>query len=162
MDVLAHGLWGGALFGRGSNWQWRFAFILGMMPDLIAFGPFMISQIGKNDWIEFPPYVHRTYDVTHSLVVWAAVTAIVWLLRKQFPWILCPWALHVLCDIPLHTITFFPTPYLWPLSTPLVNGMRWAQPLLLIPNYLALTVTYAIWLRRRRQNPAVVLGVHGD
>jgi hypothetical protein len=157
VDVLAHGLWGGVLFGRKNEWQWRGAFLLGTAPDVIAFGPFLISQVGSSSWGEFPPYVHQTYNVTHSLVVWAAMTATVWLFRRKFPWILCAWGLHILCDIPLHEITFFPTPYLWPFRTHLVNGVRWAQFWLIIPNYVALALTYAIWMSRRGPRPATAI-----
>jgi hypothetical protein len=153
MDVMAHGLWGGALFGQNSRWQWRFALLLGMAPDIVAFGPFLISQFIRGDWRDFPPYVHSSYNVTHSLVVWAAVAVSIWLFRKQFPWILGAWALHIVCDIPLHEIAFFPTPYLWPLPTPLVDGVRWAQPPIMLVNYgaLALTYTFLIALRYRKQ-----------
>jgi hypothetical protein len=155
MDVLAHGLWGGALFGRKTAWQWRGAFLLGMAPDLVAFGPFVLTQVFKSEWKVFPPYVYSAYDVTHSLVVWGGAVGVVWLLRKRFPWILCAWGLHIVCDIPLHERSFFPTPYLWPLPTPLVDGVRWAQPAVMIPNYLALAVAYALMLvvryRRQRQ-----------
>ncbi len=152
MDVLSHGLWGGALFGRKSPWQWRWTFLLGAAPDVIAFGPFMISQFGRRSWIEFPRYVYQTYDVTHSLVVWSAAAAAVWLLRKEFPWIFCAWGFHIVCDLPLHELNFFPTPYLWPLPTPLVNGVHWAQLPVLIPNYIALFTVYVFWLKRRRRN----------
>jgi hypothetical protein len=154
VDVLAHGLWGGALFGHKSEWQWRAAFLIGAAPDVIAFGPFLITQVGNNNWVDFPPYVHQTYNVTHSLVVWSAVTALVWLLTKTFPVVLCAWGFHIVCDIPLHEITFFPTPFLWPFRTPFVNGIRWAQLWLLFPNYLALTIVYKVWLGRRRPNPS--------
>ena len=153
VDVLAHGLWGGALFGRRTRWQWRGAFLLGAAPDLLAFGPFFISQFGGSGWRDFPPYVHLSYSVTHSLVVWAIMAGSVWYFRKKFPWILGAWGLHILFDIPLHELSFFPTPYLWPLPTPLVNGARWAQPAVMIPNYLALVVTYTLFigLRHRRR-----------
>ncbi len=155
MDVVSHGLWGGVLFGRKSKVQWRVACLLGSGPDIVAFGPFLVSQIGSSAWVKFPPYVHQSYDVTHSLVVWAAVTGIVWILRKSFPWILCPWALHSLCDIPLHSIDFFPTPYLWPFSTPFYNGTSWGRPGFILGNYLALMATYAVSarLRRRKSGP---------
>ena len=156
MDVVAHGLWGGALFGQKSEWQWRAAFLAGAAPDLIAFGPFLISQVGRSDYIDFPPYVYQMYNVTHSLAVWCSVTAIVWLLMRKFPWILSAWGLHIVCDIPLHEITFFPTPFLWPFHTPFVNGTRWAQLWIIFPNYLALTLTY-LWLRRRRQTQSTVV-----
>ncbi len=126
-------------------WEWRRTF----SPSARSFSPSM----GSSDFRAFPPYVYQSYNVTHSLVVWAVLAGTVWLIRKKFPWILGAWALHILCDIPLHEISFFPTPYLWPLHTPLVNGLRWAQPGVMIPNYVALIVVYAFWmgLRYRRQ-----------
>ena len=152
VDVMAHGLWGGVLFGRKTRWQWRGAFLLGTLPDVLAFGPFLLSRVGSSDYRAFPPYVYQSYNVTHSLVVWAAMAGAVWLVRNRFPWILGAWGLHILCDIPLHEISFFPTPWLWPLHTPFVNGVRWAQPVIMIPNYVALIVAYALWmgLRYRR------------
>jgi hypothetical protein len=87
------------------------------------------------------------------LVVWALMTATVWFARKRFPWILCAWGFHILLDIPLHELAFFPTPYLWPFTTPLVNGLRWAQPVVIIPKYVALVIAYTlmIGLRYRRE-----------
>ena len=153
VDVMAHGLWGGVLFGRKTRWQWRGALLLGMAPDLLAFGPFYLYQWGSTDWQAFPPFVHQSYDVTHSFVVWGLLTAAIWYGRKKFPWILCAWGLHILFDIPLHELSFFPTPYLWPLTTPLVNGLRWSQPVVMLPNYIALVVAYALMLglRYRRE-----------
>jgi len=158
VDVLAHGLWGGVLFGRKTRWQWRGAFLLGAAPDLLAFGPFFISQFGQTDWRVFPPYVHDSYNVTHSLVVWGVLTGLVWYLRRKFPWILCAWACHILCDIPLHELSFFPTPYLWPFATPLVNGMRWGQPAIMIPNYIALVVAYTFMIGQRNLRRKANLG----
>jgi membrane-bound metal-dependent hydrolase YbcI (DUF457 family) len=155
MDVLAHGLWGGALFGRKNRPHWRAACLLGMAPDILAFGPFLLTRIGSPGWVEFPRYVYQSYAVTHSLVVFAAVTGLVWLFRKSFPWVLGAWALHILCDIPLHSTDFFPTPYLWPLPTPLFNGVPWARRTFIIANYAALAATYAtlaVWGRRRRMS----------
>ena len=154
MDVLAHGLWGGALFGRKSRGQWRWAFLLGIAPDVLAFGPFLVSQFGSRVWREFPLYVHYSYNITHSLVVWAIVAGAIWYFRKSLPWVFGAWGLHSLCDIPLHEIDFFPTPYLWPLPTPLVNGIRWAQPAIVIPNYAALAATYALWMGLRYRQKA--------
>lgn len=150
MDVVAHGLWGGALFGRKDKPHWRAAFLIGVAPDVLAFGPFLVSQIGSTGWVAFPRYVHQSYDVTHSLVVWAVVTGAVWLfIRKSFVWVMGAWALHILCDIPTHSTDFFPTPYLWPLATPFHNGTPWARPVFLIGNYVAIGLVYAA-LRWRR------------
>jgi len=40
MDVVAHGLWGGALFLRQSRKLFLAALLIGMAPDLISFGVF--------------------------------------------------------------------------------------------------------------------------
>jgi len=148
MDVLAHGLWGSLFFGRKSWLWWAASFLIGMAPDLIAFGPYVLSR--PRHWMEFPPYVYQTYNVTHSLLVWGCVTIAVWVVQRRFPWILGAWALHILCDIPLHDISFFPTPYLWPLMTPLIDGVRWAQPAIMIPNYAALVICHAIGFYARK------------
>jgi len=149
VDVLAHGLWGGALFGNRSNRQWRWAFLLGTAPDLIALGPFTVSQMLISGSSDFPPYVYKAYNVTHSLVVWAMIAGAIWLFRSEFLWIWCAWGLHVLCDMPLHETSFFPTPYLWPFKTPLINGVHWGQFWLIALNYAALVITYATYVVRR-------------
>jgi len=148
MDVLAHGLWGSLFFGRKSWLWWAASFLIGMAPDLIAFGPYVLSR--PRHWMEFPPYVYQTYNVTHSLLVWGCVTIAVWVVQRRFPWILGAWALHILCDIFLYDISFFPTPYLWLLMTPLIDGVRWAQPAIMIPNYAALVIGHAIGFYARK------------
>jgi hypothetical protein len=124
-----------------------------MAPDILAFGPFFVSRFFDSAWQTFPTYVHVSYSITHSLVVWTAVAGTIWYFSRGFPWIVGAWGLHVICDIPLHELSFFPTPYLWPLPTPLVNGYRWAQPAIMIPNYAAIIVAYTLWmgLRYRRE-----------
>lgn len=149
MDVLAHGLWGGALFGNRSERHWRWAFLFGTAPDLIALGPFTAQQMLSSRATEFPAYVYEAYNVTHSLVVWAVVAVTIWFFRSEFPWIWCAWGLHVLCDIPLHEASFFPTPYLWPFKTYLINGVFWGKPWLIAVNYAALVITYTCVGRRR-------------
>jgi hypothetical protein len=156
MDTLAHGLWGGAAFGQKQKSHYKWAFLLGMCPDLFSFGPFFFTHIpfiihrwsGQQrmeppDPATIPAYVYHVYDVTHSLVVWGAIAGILWTLRKKYPWVFTAWALHILCDIPTHSTRFFPTPYLWPFPTPWVNGRPWGQPPFSIINYSLIALTYA-------------------
>src|SRR5437764_1452465 len=155
MDFLAHGLWGGAAFGRQNKSAWKWAFFWGMAPDLFAFGPAIVAGIITGDyfgWARYVPegvihskitwYSNHAYAVTHSLVVWSAVASGVWLIQKKFPWVLAAAGLHALCDIPLHTLQYFPTPWLWPLHTPLFNGIHWANPSFMLANYTLLGTTY--------------------
>ena len=167
MDVFAHGLWGRAIFGGNSkSSRKKLAGFLGMAPDLFAFGPAIIAGLFTGDyssWAIWPldgipkssisAWSFYGYHVTHSLVVWCALAAALWFWRKQFPWIFGASALHILCDIPLHTLNYFPTPYLWPLPTPLHNGIHWASSRFMLTNYAFLAATYLfLAFRKRRQS----------
>jgi membrane-bound metal-dependent hydrolase YbcI (DUF457 family) len=165
MDVLAHGLWGGALFCSQGRKKFLGGFLLGMAPDLLSFGVFHAAH---PEWIVhrlagnisgppalsvLPPYVFHAYNVTHSLVVWALLFFLCWLFLKHPPWILLAWALHIVCDIPTHTTGYFPTPFLWPFPTPFLNGVSWASREFVIANYVCLIVAYAgifLYLHRQR------------
>ncbi|MGZ8427649.1 MAG: hypothetical protein ACXWYD_22105 [Candidatus Binatia bacterium] len=166
MDVVAHGLWGGALFYRQGRKQFLAAALLGMAPDLLSFGVFHMTQPG---WLaerllgnisgppalaSLPPYVFHSYNVTHSMIVWAAGFALLWALIKKPPWLFTAWLLHIVCDIPTHVTRYFPTPFLWPLPTPFVDGVPWSTPWLMAANYAAMFFVYC-WLawhfRRTRQ-----------
>jgi hypothetical protein len=98
-----------------------------------------------------PLYVHRLYNVTHSLVVFLAVFFIVWALRKRPLWELGAWGLHVLVDVPTHSHSFFATPVLWPIFSWKFDGWQWMNPAILIPNYVLLALCYA-WLLVRFMN----------
>ncbi|HEY7531274.1 MAG TPA: hypothetical protein VH681_00670, partial [Nitrospiraceae bacterium] len=71
-----------------------------------------------------------------------------WLLLRRPLWGLSAWGLHVLVDIPTHSFAFFPTPFLWPLSTWKFDGWQWMTPTILVPNYVLLALLYAWFLWR--------------
>ncbi len=165
MDIISHGLWGGITVGRKSKKSFWTAFCFGVAPDLFAFGPMFaqgafihgldfLGNLGKKpDPSVIPAYVHGIYNVTHSLVVFAAVFAVVWLIRREPLLEMGAWALHVCMDIPTHGTAFFPTPFLWPVSDFHVDGMPWSTPIIFIPNVLLLAVLYA-WFLYRRTKPS--------
>jgi membrane-bound metal-dependent hydrolase YbcI (DUF457 family) len=156
MDVVAHGLWGGALFYRQRPRKYFAAALIGMAPDLLSFGVFHITH---PRWIAMrlageisgppalnilPPYVFYAYNLTHSLVVWFVAFSLLWVILKKPPWLLGAWLLHILCDIPTHAASYFPTPFLWPFPTPFVNGIPWATPWFMAANYAAILLTYCV------------------
>jgi len=164
MDFLAHGLWGGIAFGRKNKSSWRWAFRWGIAPDLLAFGPAIVAGILTGDyssWAEWPlngiprssisAWSYHAYHVTHSLVIWTCIASGLWIWRKQFPRVFAAAALHILCDIPLHSLDYFPTPYLWPLQTPLHDGTRWANSRFMLANYALLAATYLVLAYRLRR-----------
>ena len=138
---------------------------LGMAPDLFSFGLFhlthpnwMISRLageisGPPALSILPGYVFHAYNLTHSFVIWSIVFMLLWVIGRTPLWLWAAWGLHIVCDIPTHATSYFPTPFLWPFSTPVVNGISWATAEFLIANYAALMTAYAamvLYLRKRR------------
>jgi len=155
MDFFAHGLWAGAIFNR-SRHIWRAVFF-GIMPDLFSFGIltfifFFTNGFNRPDFSKteppdpslVPQYVHGLYNITHSLVVFFLVFILVSWLSKRFFWSMTAWALHILIDIPTHSYNFFPTPFLWPISSYKVDGISWGTPWFMVVNYSAIVITYVI------------------
>ena len=157
MDVVAHGLWGGALFYPQARKKFIAGAVIGMAPDLLSFGVFHVTHPG---WIgmrlageisgppalsTLPPYVFHAYNLTHSLIVWSVVFLLLWSIMKKPPWLLAAWLLHIVCDIPTHAASYFPTPFLWPFPTPFVDGLPWSTPWFLAANYAAMFLVYC-WL----------------
>ena len=157
MDILAHGLWSAAAaktvnprLEKPLRLRW---FVLwGVFPDLFAFSPRVVAMI----WLRFvmgtppsrlpvgpgpddgQPFLLRPWDLyqlSHSLVVFAAVFALVWLVRRRPCGVMLAWLLHILMDIPTHSMRFYATPFLWPLSSYRFDGISWAQPWFMILNY---------------------------
>lgn len=163
MDIVSHGLWGSLAFGRTTRRDFWLAFFFGIAPDLFSFGPYAIGtwlglfphpnwRSGEHpDPANIPAFVHQSYDVTHSLVVFLVVFGIVWIVRRRPWWVLGAWGLHILVDIPTHSDAFFPTPLLWPLSDFHVSGIPWSHPAIFIPNIVSLLFLYGVyfWYRRR-------------
>ena len=157
MDVVAHGLWGGALFYPQGRKKFIAGAVIGMAPDLLSFGVFHVTHPG---WITMrlageisgpptlsilPPYVFYAYNLTHSLIVWSVAFLLLSSVMKKTPWLLAAWLLHIVCDIPTHAASYFPTPFLWPFPTPFVDGLPWSTPWFLAANYAAMFVVYC-WL----------------
>lgn len=163
MDVFSHGLWGGIAFGRRSRKSFWTAVAIGVAPDVIAFGPFMVtrllaqgtgffSRLGHRPELAIiPDYVHSLYHVTHSLVVFALAFGLVWAIRRKPMMEMLAWGLHVCMDIPFHSNRFFPTPFLWPVSDFHVDGIPWSRPYIFFPDWGLIIVLYAwfFWGKRR-------------
>lgn len=163
MDIFSHGLYGGVAFGRKSKKDYLLAFLFGVGPDLLAFGPFFLSIIfgfaswpaGKFEPPNFPvipEYVHGLYDISHSFLIYVLFFALLWYLgKKDFAKLTLGWPLHILIDIPTHTSAFFPTPFLWPLSHFNIEGIPWGSPLIFIPNVIIIVGLYAYWYVKKKK-----------
>lgn len=147
MDIFAHFLWAFALFFKRKD-RWL-AGLFGVLPDLVSFGPhFILSFItgtimfGRPELSNIPGSVFILYNLTHSLVIFTLAVLIIYFITKKIHWFMAGWGLHILIDIPTHTKDFFPTPFLYPLFQPLINGIRWSDPTFMQINYGLLVIVY--------------------
>ncbi len=161
MDIISHGLYGGIAFGRESRISYGWAFLYGILPDLLSFGILFILTFlnisSSPDWGNGPPdpasiplYVHKLYDITHSFITAGIVIGLVWYLRGKPLLELFAWPLHILVDIPTHSQAFFPTPFLWPLSDFTINGISWSTPFIFLSNIAILFTLYIFFYIHRK------------
>lgn len=169
MEIFSHALWasaGAAAANRNSAARVRLVWfaVWAMFPDLFAFTPGVIVGL----WHRLSgaaqthgPHVHNAaarhfdlYEISHSLVVFVPVFAVVWLIFRRPVWELLGWALHILMDIPTHS-AHFPTPFLWPLSSYRFIGISWRQGWFMALDCSALALAFLLlWLSRRRVRQA--------
>ena len=162
MDTLSHGLYGGVAFGRRSFRDYAIAFFFGIGPDIFSFGPYFLLAFlgqysfareasGRPDAALIPSFVHSAYDMTHSLVVYAAFLALLYALgKRKFAYLTLGWPLHIVVDMPTHAREFFPTPFLWPFSDFSFDGIPWSTPWIFFPNVALLVILYTFWWWKRR------------
>jgi hypothetical protein len=138
----------------------------GVFPDLFAFTiPFALRFynlfFGGTSFSNFfirPPVAeeglhdgfdlaHSLYQYSHSLIVWAVVFLLVWAFYKRPRYELLGWALHILIDIPSHALSFYPTPFLFPISDyRFPYGIQWSNQWFMIVNYSLLLVVWGRFL----------------
>ena len=167
MDILAHTLWTNA-GARGANeiakkkggkfhMHVGWTAFFGVAPDFFAFtipfvvGIFKMTFNGDSAYTFFGHHglvggfnlASFLYQYSHSLVVWAFVFCAVWFFYKRPRWELLGWALHILIDIPSHSLSFYPTPFLFPISEyRFPYGLQWSNMWYMIINYSALLIVW--------------------
>jgi hypothetical protein len=158
MDVISHGVWGGIAFGRKSKQLFWFAFLFGVLPDVIVFSWRILAELSHLPSITnpelsvIPNYVLSLYNITHSLVIALLLFIILSALWKKKAIAFLAWPLHVLFDIFSHSTGFFPTPYLWPFATPFFDGIPWVTPWVFFMNWGVLIILLFVWrLSKKRK-----------
>ena len=149
MDIFAHGLWSFAIFHR-KKYVWL-AVLFGLLPDFLSFGIIFIMNLFNGNFQRGPPaistlpkWLFAAYNMTHSFVMFIFVFILVYLITKKWFWPLTAWAIHIVTDIPTHSTRFFPTPFLWPSSDYVFNGISWATPWFMLLDYSALLIVFLI------------------
>lgn len=166
MDIFSHGLWSIVIFKFiKSKVSLLKAAFFGVFPDLFAFTPIFIwlnwARISGNLVLPshgtepFPTnglfifdLTSVLYNISHSLLISTSIFLLLVLLKRPIIE-LGAWTIHILLDIPTHSYQFYPTPFLWPISTYKFNGFSWATPWFMILNY-SLLLFFFIYLFRKR------------
>ncbi len=180
MDTLSHGLFAALLarFARMSKGARKaklklnawLAFFFGIFPDIASFGPLFLWMIfsllsGTNTFGRMHPetaaptatlsslfgYVNAAYNVTHSIIVFAAVVIILYLIFRNIFWEMGGWLLHILLDIPTRSYQFYPTPFLWPISDWKFDGFSWGTPWFIALTYSLLAIGFFILFYSERK-----------
>lgn len=139
----------------------------GVFPDLFAFTiPFCIAIFGaifggqslssmRNHHVLAGGFdiASFLYQYSHSIVIWGSVFIVVWILSKRPRLALLGWLLHILIDIPSHAGSFYPTPFLFPISDyRFMHGISWSNKWYMIINYsLLLIVTLYVFTRKKEK-----------
>lgn len=182
MDVFAHGLWGGAAYTAiKRNTQkpiaMKWAVFFSVFPDLFAFVPVFIWMFfsvifgtlafsdlphpdavepARRDTLLIFRFTAQLYQFSHSIIIFFIIFALAHAILRRPVWELGAWLFHILIDIPTHSYQFYPTPFLWPLSGVMVDGISWGTPWFMIANYSILAGVYAVLCiqkRRRKKTP---------
>lgn len=179
MDVFAHGLWGSAGYlalkvKLRKPLSIRLAALFSVFPDVFAFAPVfawmawgLLSgslsladmphpdavEPAQRDTLFIFRFTAQLYQFTHSIIVFFIVFSVVHFLLRRPVWEMGAWLLHIFIDIPTHSYQFYPTPFLWPLSGVMVDGISWGVPWFMILNYSSLVLIYAalfLWRKKQR------------
>lgn len=169
MDTVSHAAWGYATLSRNRRLAWWGA-LAGAAPDILFFVPSRVEVLVQDGWTglsagrnptiwradgpPLPPQLveayHHYYVYTHSLILLAAVAAVLCLIGwRRWAWLGVPYALHILMDVPTHE-RYLTQPF-FPLSSWTWFGLAWSDPRIFFPNLAALALVYGvIWWRKRR------------
>lgn len=181
MDILAHTLWANVLARKAKKIAEKknkkiilsvgWTAFFGVFPDLFAFTiPFIMVVLkivtGKMSMSSFGEHhdpgigfdlAANLYQYSHSVVIWAIVFLVAWVISKRPRYELFGWLLHILIDIPSHALSFYPTPFLFPISEyRFPYGISWSNKWYMLINYSALLIVWGkILLDKYRTVPKV-------
>lgn len=167
MDTIAHAIWGW-IFAKFANLHVKkklnagWTTVFAVMPDVVSFTPlfvwmvfgFLFGSLQPSMFLHAEPAVRDTlfifkltstlYDITHSAIVFLVVFLLSWWGFKKPRWELTGWLLHILIDIPSHSYKFYPTPFLWPISSYKFDGIAWSNGWFMVINYFLIVVCFIL------------------
>ncbi|MGB7183522.1 MAG: hypothetical protein WBD34_12365 [Burkholderiaceae bacterium] len=176
MDMLAHGLWGGALvsiaYRNRPIARLTLPITIGMAvwPDIAHAVPLVFWWIlGDGTWSALVAYAfatpgqepvlpanvallsHHFHCLAHSVIVAGTVTLTLWLILRSIWTPLIGWGSHILIDIFTHSADYYAVPILYPLNEWGFDGIAWNTPWFIGLNYSVLGAIYLWILQQKRK-----------
>ena len=168
MDILAHGLWAGAvatLIRRRRPDVGRKTVVaiiaFAVLPDLVQLAPALAASASDAAPLQLlyahitavpatqsrmPPWAdelaHHLHCVLHSVIVAGFFTILAAWKKPKLLFALAGWWLHIALDIPTHSDDYYAVPIFYPLTYWGFNGVAWTEPWMLTLNYIALGAAY--------------------
>src|SRR3989304_3671338 len=107
-------------------------------------------KFGKPETALIPQVVFTAYNFSHSLFTAGLILLVIrFVISKELFAAALAYPLHILLDIPTHDKTFFPTPFLFPVSDFRIDGISWGDTYFMISNYAALLTVYFFYFRAK-------------
>ena len=150
MDPFIHGTISALAIVRKTGWSrqiWSFIFF-GVLPDIYGIITLALVILGlKSDWLDDNFFAQ--YNITHSILVFLLVSALVSLCLRKIYWPFSMYGLHIVVDMLSHQIT--PTPWLWPLSDFTISGwFEYTEPTVFLITYAIVVPVWAfIYLNKK-------------
>jgi len=159
MDYFSHGIWSYIFYHRTK--VALYAVLFGTLPDTVGWVPFVIYRLatapasfGPPNPVTIPDWVWFSYGISHSLIVFGVVVALVLAIKKSVPVYIWAWPLHIFIDIFTHTREYLATPFLWPLSDYKFSGISWGSPSFMIPNVIVM-IGFLIYIYLKQSSKKV-------
>ncbi|MBD3318481.1 hypothetical protein GF342_01075 [Candidatus Woesearchaeota archaeon] len=160
MDIFAHA----AISFIAFHWmrRWWLAILFGVLPDIMSWGVYVAYSIinggafGPPNLAQIPAWTFMLYGISHSLIVWGLVVAVLYFSLKKFPYYVLAAPLAISIDVLTHSRDFLPTPFLWPLSEWRFPGIQWGQEWFIVTYWTLIIIGIAAVMfykyRKRLQN----------
>jgi hypothetical protein len=95
------------------------------------------------------PFTGQVYPYSHSFITFGIVFLIAWIIYRRPRFELLGWALHIFIDIFTHPAAFYPTPFLFPISSyKFLHGVAWSEKWFMITNYSTMLLVWASMMRK--------------
>ncbi len=157
MDYVSHGLWSYIFFHRIKTPLLAVCF--GLLPDTLSWVIYAIHQLivggkfGKPVIAEIPGWTFTLYNISHSLIIAAAVILLVFVIMRRVPVYMFAWPIAIVMDALTHSRAYLPTPFLWPISGWTLPSISWGTWHFIAVNYalIAVAMTLIILYKRRKR-----------